>query len=70
MLDVLNLLEKLKIIEKTEDWEKLREIRNALSHEYPFDIEERIANIQMALQSYQTLKTIYQNLKRFCKIDF
>jgi hypothetical protein len=62
MIDVLNLLEKLNIIADQQRWEELRELRNILSHEYPFDIEERIENIQLALDGYSTLKTIYQGL--------
>jgi len=62
MLDVLHLLEKLEILENPTDWETLRELRNALAHEYPFDISERIENIKMALEGYRILKKIYQNL--------
>ena len=46
MIDILNLLEKLNIIDK-DDWEHLREIRNTLAHEYPFDTQERIENITL-----------------------
>jgi len=62
MIDILNLLEKLEILEKAEDWDRLRELRNSLAHEYPFDISERIENIKMALEGYNILKKIYQNL--------
>lgn len=51
MKDILNLLEKLSIPEKASDWDRLREIRNSLAHEFPFDIEERIENIHLALWS-------------------
>ena len=47
MIDVLNLLEKLEIIENATDWDNLREIRNILAHEYPLDIDERVENIQL-----------------------
>ena len=65
MIDILNLLEKLKILEDVKSWDRLREIRNSLAHEYPFEIEERVENIQMALNGYEELKKIYQNLKKF-----
>ncbi|NOT17946.1 MAG: hypothetical protein HOP20_07785 [Sulfuriferula sp.] len=65
MRDVLNVLEKLKLLNSADDWERLREIRNALAHEYPFDITERIENIHLAMDAYSTLKTIYANLQRF-----
>ncbi len=62
MIDILNYLEKLNIIEHQEDWESLRELRNLLSHEYPFDMQERCENILLALDGYSKLKTIYKNL--------
>lgn len=65
MIDILNLLEKLEIIESVEDWDSLREIRNSLAHEYPFDIEERIINIKIAIERYELLKKIYQGIVRF-----
>ena len=63
MIDVLNQLEKLEILKSVGDWDRLREIRNILAHEYPLDIEERVENIHLVFNSYKTLKSIYQNLK-------
>ena len=67
MLDILNLLEKYEILQNIEQWDKLREIRNILSHEYPFDIQERIENIDLALGGFNELKRIYDNLKNYTK---
>jgi hypothetical protein len=52
MIDVLNLLEKLEIVEDATDWDNLREIRNILAHEYPLDIDDRVENIHLALDGY------------------
>ncbi|MDQ7073709.1 MAG: hypothetical protein Q9O24_00765 [Gammaproteobacteria bacterium] len=65
MIDVLNILEKRGIVEDVSTWDELREIRNVLAHEYPFDLAERIANIQLAFKGYEILKTIYAQLKSF-----
>lgn len=64
MLDILNRLEKLGIIESVEAWDKLREIRNALTHEYPEDTQLRIGNIQLALHGYQQLVHIVAKLEQ------
>jgi len=64
MLDILNLLEKLQIIDDSKKWDELREIRNSLSHDYPNNIAERIENIELALKGYTILKEIYDNLKK------
>ena len=58
MIDVLNRLEKLNILDTPEQWERLREIRNILAHEYPFDTEERIENIELAMEGFMELKSI------------
>lgn len=68
MIDVLNYLEKLNIIEKTDEWDRLREIRNNVTHEYPSDIDERIENIKLTLEGYSTLKKIYNNIKAYCTV--
>jgi len=57
MIDILNILEKLNIVNK-EEWDNLREVRNLLAHEYPFCIDERIENINITLESYLLLKGI------------
>ena len=68
MIDVLNRLEKLEIIDNSNAWDRLREIRNILAHEYPLDIDERVENIQLALDGYRELKKIYLKLRdRFLK---
>jgi len=64
MLDVLHLLEKMKIIDNVLQWEKLREIRNILTHEYPFEIEERVENIALAMEGFISLKEVYVALKK------
>jgi len=62
MLDVLHLLEKLEIIDEVTVWDELREVRNAIAHDYPVEISERIAAIQLIRDSYPTLKAIYRRL--------
>jgi uncharacterized protein YutE (UPF0331/DUF86 family) len=65
MIDVLHILEKLDIITSIEEWDKLREIRNLIAHEYPNDINERIENIELALDGYKTLKTLFQSIRNY-----
>jgi hypothetical protein len=63
MKDMLNRLEKLHLIESASQWDTLREVRNAIAHEYPLDTEERIENMAMSIEGYGLLKQIYANLK-------
>lgn len=62
MVEILSILEKLDILQMQE-WQKLREIRNILAHEYPFDVQERIENIHLAMQGFVILETILERLK-------
>ena len=64
MIDVLHKLETLNILENVEQWERLREIRNILAHEYPFDVEERVENIGLAMEGFEELVKIYVRLKK------
>ncbi|MEI7942839.1 MAG: hypothetical protein WCH76_06705, partial [Candidatus Riflemargulisbacteria bacterium] len=54
-----------EIIESADDWDKLREIRNILSHEYPDSINERIQNIKLALNGYELMINLYRKLKEY-----
>ena len=67
MIDILHLLEKLEIINSIEEWDKLREIRNVLTHEYPFEIEERIENIELSLEGYNILQSLFNNIKIYSR---
>lgn len=67
MIDILNLLEKLEIIESVQQWDQLREIRNVIAHEYPSDIEERLENIALALRGYEQLKSLFANIKQYAR---
>jgi len=62
MIDILNILEKLYILDR-DDWEVLREVRNNIAHEYPLHIDERVKNLEDALHGFEKLQTIYTNIK-------
>lgn len=68
MIDILNLLEKLEIIESVQQWDQLREIRNVIAHEYPSDIEERLENIALALRGYEQLKSLFANIRQYARV--
>ncbi|HHH73097.1 MAG TPA: hypothetical protein ENL04_04670 [Sulfuricurvum sp.] len=63
MKDMLNRLEKLQLIQSASQWDTLREIRNAIAHEYPLDTQERLENFTMAIHGYRLLKQMYVTLK-------
>ena len=68
MIDILNRLEKLEIIQSVADWDRLREIRNVIAHEYPSNIEERLENIGLALSGYVQIKRFYANIQQYAQL--
>ncbi len=66
-IDILNRLEKLELIPSAEKWKELRELRNLLTHTYPWQRKELIELIKRALSLSEDLTNIYMNLKEFLK---
>ena len=68
-IDILNRLEELEILNKNE-WLELREIRNEIAHEYSFNQEEVVDNINMIYHQTDKLVDIYKMVKRFIADKF
>jgi len=58
-LDILNRLEELEVLNKNE-WLELREIRNEIAHEYSFNQDEVVDNINLIYQKTDILIDIYK----------
>ena len=56
-IDILNSLEKLSIIESTEQWLSLREIRNLVTHEYSGNEQEMVDAFNELHQQAQVLNS-------------
>jgi hypothetical protein len=66
-IDKLNRLEKLGIIESTDAWMTMRQIRNHLSHEYPNQPELTAVYLNEAFESGQQLLSCLENTIQFSK---
>lgn len=51
MLDILNQMEKRRVIPSVEAWRSWREIRNAFAHDYPDSEQERAESLNAAWQA-------------------
>jgi hypothetical protein len=60
-IDRLNVLEKLGLIDNTDAWKDLREMRNHLAHEYP-DAPETVANYLN--KAFSMTSTLIETLSR------
>ena len=68
-LDILNRLEKLDILEK-ERWLELREVRNEIAHEYSFNQDKVVDNINLIYEKSDDLIAVYNDVYKFIqKID-
>lgn len=64
-IDVLNRLEELEIVTK-DQWLELREIRNEISHEYSFNVDDVVVGINDIFNRSVDLMKIYHKIKGFC----
>ena len=60
-IDILLKLEKLGIMESHEQWLFLREVRNIVTHEYPFNKEELIAGLNQLIENVPVISSIWIN---------
>jgi len=63
-IDILNRLEGLEIIDKNI-WLNLREVRNEIAHEYSFNQNEVVENINLIYRKSDELIVIYEKLVLF-----
>lgn len=62
--DILNRLEQLKIIDSSDTWLALRELRNDLAHEYPIMFEETIDKLNHLFVQLPVLENIFMTIQR------
>ncbi len=63
MRDVLNLLERYRLIASAEEWLYIRELRNEIAHDYPLMENELLSIINELISKTDTLIKIFTNLK-------
>jgi len=63
-IDILNRMEKLNIIDSTQNWIELRKIRNEITHEYPSNLKERIEGINILIENLPVFQQILVRCSR------
>jgi len=69
-IDVLIRLEELGLIAKHDEWLRLRETRNSVTHEYPFAADEIIEGLNVLYDDVEILDKIWNHLKHYCREKF
>ena len=61
--DILNILERLRIIDGADTWLALRELRNDLTHDYPMMVDETIDKLNHLFLQLPTLENILKSIE-------
>ena len=64
-IDILNKLEQLELIDRIQTWQAFRKARNLFAHTYPWETQDLISGIKLALQYSDELITIYEKIKNY-----
>jgi hypothetical protein len=59
-IDILNKLERLELIDSSDEWIDFRKFRNNLTHEYPNNEEDIVEAINLLIDVYKKIKNIYK----------
>ncbi|ADV43935.1 hypothetical protein [Bacteroides helcogenes] len=63
MRDILNRLERYRILPGAEEWTYIRELRNEISHDYPLQEADVVTILNELLSKVEVLFGIYHKLK-------
>ena len=69
-IDILNLMEKLHLIESANIWKQLRADRNELSHNYEDEPEQMSETINKLYEKKDILIKIYDDIYSYCFVKF
>ncbi|MBN2782345.1 MAG: hypothetical protein JXQ66_03795 [Campylobacterales bacterium] len=64
-IDILNIMEKLYLLDNSNDWKILREDRNELAHNYENEPENMSIVLNNLYEKRILLASIYQKIKSF-----
>ncbi|MDQ6962518.1 MAG: hypothetical protein Q9M28_08335 [Mariprofundaceae bacterium] len=66
ILDLLNLMEKYRIVESVEKWQQIREMRNTIAHEYWDDDEALAGLLTQVWHDTELLTETVKRLQLYC----
>lgn len=67
---VLLYMEKLEILDDVQTWKELRELRNAINHEYEENAQRLAGFFQALVRATPTLLTWHARLRDFCTRNY
>ena len=64
-LDILNYLEKLKIIKSADNWQILRNLRNNLAHDYPESVQQTVNTLNLLYKKWHNLEEMFLSTEKY-----
>jgi len=62
-IDILNTLEKYKIIPSAQEWKKIRKLRNEFVHLYPWETELKLEAIKLGIEKVEIIKEVIKKVE-------
>ena len=67
---VLAFMEKLEILDSVDHWKQIRELRNAINHEYEENPDRLSEFFSLLIKETPTLRDYHQRLAAFCQRSY
>ena len=62
-IDILNTLEKYRVIPSTEEWKEIRKLRNEFVHIYPWETELKLRAVGLAIEKLEIIKKVMKRIE-------
>lgn len=69
-IDILTKMERIGLLVSANDWLLLRETRNIVTHEYPFDSQEIVAGLNLLYQQVDRINDVLSSINAYCDAKF
>ena len=67
---VLNYMTKINVLDDMADWQKIRDLRNATTHDYTESDEIKAKHFEQVLQQANFLYAVLQKIKQFIAVTY
>ncbi len=68
-IDILNSLEKYRVIPSAEEWKEIRKLRNEFVHIYPWETDVKIKAVELAIEKIETIKEVIKNIEKIINVQ-
>jgi len=62
-IDILNTLEKYKIISSAQEWKEIRKLRNEFVHLYPWETDLKLEAIKLGIEKVKTIQEVIKKIE-------